>query len=390
VGHFRTAPSERRSVSFLWSGDTAGQGWGIDESRGGMRTYATMLKSRPDFFIHSGDSIYADSEIPSELKLPNGQIWKNIVTEEKSKVAETLAEFRGNYKYNLLDKNVRAFNAEVPIFAQWDDHEVTNDWCPGQPIWGGYSERSILKLAARGNRAFREYMPMRETQAEAGRIYRKIAYGPLLNVFLLDMRSYRTANSDGDEALIFGATQLAWLKRELMNSQATWKVIAADLPIGLISWDAVALGNGDPHGREFEVADLLAFIKHAGVRNTVWMTADMHYTAAHYYDPNKAVFQDFDPFWEFVSGPLHAGTWGPGRLDNTFGPRAMYQNGCTKEQGANLSPCFGLQFFGHVSIDGATEVMTVTLKDVEDRDLWSVDINPRFDRWTRRAPVARS
>jgi alkaline phosphatase D len=390
VGHFRTAPSERRSVSFLWSGDTAGQGWGIDETRGGMRTYATMLKSRPDFFIHSGDSIYADCEIPGELKLPNGQVWKNIVTEEKSKVAETLTEFRGNYKYNLLDKNVRAFNAEVPIFAQWDDHEVTNDWCPGEPIWGGYTERSILKLAARGNRAFREYMPMRETQEEAGRIYRKISYGPSLDVFLLDMRSYRTANSDGDEALIFGATQLAWLKRELMNSQATWKVIAADLPIGLISSDAIALGNGPPRGRELEVADLLAFIKHAGVRNTVWMTADMHYTAAHYYDPNKAVFQDFDPFWEFVSGPLHAGTWGPGRLDNTFGPRAMYQNGCTKEQGANLSPCFGLQFFGHVSIDGATEVMTVTLKDVEDRDLWSVDINPRFDRWTRRAPVARS
>jgi alkaline phosphatase D len=390
VGHFRTAPSDRRSVSFLWSGDTAGQGWGIDETRGGMRSYATMLKSRADFFIHSGDSIYADCPISSTQKLPNGQVWKNVVTEEKSKVAETLAEFRGNYKYNLLDKNVRAFNAEVPIFAQWDDHEVTNDWCPGEAIWGGYSEKSILKLVARGNRAFREFMPMRETQAEAGRIYRKLCYGPLLDVFLLDMRSYRTSNAAGDDALIFGATQLAWLKRELMNSQATWKVIAADLPIGLISSDAIALGNGAPCGRELEVADLLAFIKHAGVRNTVWMTADMHYTAAHYYDPNKAVFQDFDPFWEFVSGPLHAGTWGPGQLDNTFGPRAMYQHGCTDAQGENLAPCFGLQFFGHVSIDGATEVMTVTLKDVGDRDLWSVDINPRFDRWSRRTPVARS
>src|SRR5690242_20815302 len=43
VGRFRTAPSDRRSISFVWSGDTAGQGWGIDEARGGMRTYATML-----------------------------------------------------------------------------------------------------------------------------------------------------------------------------------------------------------------------------------------------------------------------------------------------------------------------------------------------------------
>src|SRR5262249_34372899 len=113
VGHFRTAPSERRSLSFVWSGDTAGQGWGVDESRGGMRTYATMLNSCPDFFVHSGDSIYADCPIPARQELGNGETWRNLVTEEKSKVAETLAEFRGNYKYNLLDRNLRAFNAEV-------------------------------------------------------------------------------------------------------------------------------------------------------------------------------------------------------------------------------------------------------------------------------------
>ena len=69
VGRFRTAPSERRSVSFVWSGDTAGQGWGIDEARGGMRTYATMARSRPDFFIHSGDHIYADCPVAAECEL---------------------------------------------------------------------------------------------------------------------------------------------------------------------------------------------------------------------------------------------------------------------------------------------------------------------------------
>jgi alkaline phosphatase D len=123
TGRFRTAPSDRRSISFVWSGDTAGQGWGIDEARGGMRAYATMLRNRPDFFIHNGDTVYADGPIYAEQKMPNGETWKNLVTEEKSKPAETLAEFRGNYKYNLLDRNVLAFNAEVPIFSQWDDHE---------------------------------------------------------------------------------------------------------------------------------------------------------------------------------------------------------------------------------------------------------------------------
>ena len=199
-------------------------------------------------------------------------------------------------------------------------------------------------------------MPIRGSPAQDGRIYRKIGYGPLLDVFLVDMRSYRdlTLNKrdDGNETCILGPTQLAWLKRELAASDATWKVIAADMPIGLISEDAIALGDGPPERRECEIADLLSFMKRAGVRNTVWLTADMHYTAAHRYDPNRAVFQDFEPFWEFVSGPLHAGTWAPGPLDNTFGPEAMFQKGCSAEQGENLAPCFGLQFFGRVDIDG--------------------------------------
>src|SRR5262249_10803168 len=246
IGHFCTAPRERPSVFFVWSGDTAGGGWGIDDSRGGMRTYATMLKGQPDFFIHCGDHIYADCPIPAERKLANGQVWRNIITEEKSKIARTLADFRGNYKYNLLDRNVRAFNAEVPIFAQWDDHEVTNDWCPGE-VFGrrGGADNDIAALAARGRRAFHEFMPLR-THA----IYRKIPYGPLVDIFLLDMRSYRTPlRKDGAATPILGSAQVSWLKRELMNSKATWKIIAADLPIGIVSADAVGQGDGPPRGR---------------------------------------------------------------------------------------------------------------------------------------------
>jgi alkaline phosphatase D len=396
TGRFRSAPADRRSISFAWSGDTAGQGWGIDEARGGMRTYATMLRNRPDFFIHSGDNIYADGPIVAEVKLADGQTWKNVVTEDKAKPAETLAEFRGNYKYNLMDRNVLAFNAEVPIFSQWDDHEVTNNWWPGEPLTRAeharkkYVESNALLLAARASRAFHEYMPMRFTQAEPGRVYRKISYGPLLDIFMLDMRSYRGPNGEGLEesygpaAYFLGPTQVAWLKRELMNSQATWKVIAADMPIGLVvvydtdrKWgvEAIAQGDGPARGRELEIADILSFIRRAGVRNTLWLTADVHYTAAHYYDPNKAVFQDFEPFWEFVSGPLHAGTFPQNALDNTFGPQRVYVNAPSTP---NRPPSEGLQFFGHVAIDGTTQVMTVTLKDVDDRPLWSTTLEPKL------------
>ena len=100
------------------------------------------------------------------------------------------------------------------------------------------------------------------------------------------------------------------------------------------------------------------------------------------------MFQDFEPFWEFVSGPLHAGTWSPTPLDNTFGPRAVYQKGCSGEQPDSLAPCFGLQFFGHVSIDGETEEMTVSLRDVDDHALWSTTIEPKQPK-SREQRVAR-
>jgi alkaline phosphatase D len=383
VGHFRTPSNERRSVSFLWSGDTMGQGWGIDLARGGMRTYATMRNNRPDFFIHCGDNIYADCPIAAEKPLPDGSIWRSIVTEEKSKPAETLTDYRGNYKYNLLDENLRAFNAAVPTFALWDNHETMETWWPGEDLpQQPLGEKNALVFAARARRAFHEFLPIRETMAEPGRVYRKISYGPLLDVFMLDMRSYRGPDGPHTDSILkpddylLGPQQVAWLKRELLHSPATWKVIAADTAIGyVINTTGIEHADG-PRGRGVELAGLLSFIKHAGIRNTLWMTADLHYTAAHHYDPNRAVFQDFEPFWEFVSGPIHAGTWTPVALDRTFGPQVVFQNACNATQGDDLAPCYGLQFFGHVAIDGTTETLTVTLKDVADRALWSVTLEP--------------
>src|SRR5215475_13714075 len=106
VGRFRTAPANRRDVSFVWGGDVAGQGWGINPDDGGMFTFSAMKKHKPDFFLHSGDTIYADGLIPSEVKLADGKIWKNTTIPEKNKVAETLDEFRAAHKYNFMDDNV--------------------------------------------------------------------------------------------------------------------------------------------------------------------------------------------------------------------------------------------------------------------------------------------
>src|SRR6185312_7844206 len=95
TGRFRTPPGTGRTVTFAFSGDEAGQGWGINPDWGGMKLYEAMRQRQPDFFIHSGDQIYADGPIQAQVTLDDGTIWKNLTTEAKSKVAETLAEFRG-------------------------------------------------------------------------------------------------------------------------------------------------------------------------------------------------------------------------------------------------------------------------------------------------------
>jgi alkaline phosphatase D len=404
TGSFLMPPANRRNIRFVWSADTAGQGWGINPEWGGMRIYEAMRQVQPDFFVHSGDTIYADGPLKPEVQLPDGSVWKNLVTEEKSKVAETLQEFRGNHAYNLFDENVRRFNAEVANFMQWDDHEVVNNWywekVLGPPTEADLNagrvydkERRISMLAPRGLRAFMEYYPIRRNPFEADRIYESFRYGPSLELFRIDERSYRAANGPnrqetaGPDTALLGQEQVRWLKQALLASKATWKVIASDIPIGLLvpdgkepdgtpRFEAFANGNGPVLGREHEVAELLRFMRDNRIRNVVWITADVHYTAAHHYDPGKARFQEFDPFWEFVSGPLNAGTFGPNELEDTFGPQLIYVKAPEKGQ-ANLPPSAGMQFFGQVDIDGESEVMTVTLKDLEGKALFTQELTPQ-------------
>ena len=107
----------------------------------------------------------------------------------------------------------------------------------------------------------------------------------------------------------------------------------------------------------------------------MWVTADVHYASATHYDPGHAKFTDFTPFWEFVAGPINAGTFGPGDIDKTFGPDVRYQS-VQPGMKQNRPPTEGKQYYGMAAIDGATEVMTMSLHDITGAVLFKVDINP--------------
>ncbi|HTM24207.1 MAG TPA: alkaline phosphatase D family protein [Vicinamibacterales bacterium] len=390
VGSFKTPPAIARDVMVAWSADTVGQGWGINPEWGGLRLYETMRRAQPDVFVNLGDTIYADQPLQPEVTLDDGRIWKNVVTEAKSKVAQTIDDFRGCHQYNLTDGHMRAFIAEVPQIMMWDDHEVLDNW-----YWERrkdddprYQEKSVAVLAARARQAFFEYNPLPLIAGDPERIYRSVPLGPLVEVFALDMRSYKGANSanvqpalDASSA-IFGSAQLEWLKQGLRSSGAVWKIVAADLPLGLVVGDGPgrfeAVANGDPGaplGRELELADLLRDLKRHRVRNVVWITADVHYCAAHHYDPSRAKFAEFDPFWEFVAGPLNAGTFGPNKLDATFGPEVRFI-GIPPGMKGNRPPSDGFQFFGTLTASAKTRALTVRLHDLAGEVIYTVALPP--------------
>ena len=388
TGVFRTVPRSSAPLRFLWSGDVVGQGWGINESLGGMTIFGTMADLEPDFFIHSGDAIYADGPVPESQEQSDGGVYVNVTSAAKSHVAQTLDDFRGNYAYNMTDSNYRRFAAHVPQVVQWDDHEVVNNWFPGESLAGqnrkGYTESDVDKLAGFAAQAWQEWQPVLPSEAVDGRLYRKISYGPELDVFVLDMRSYKDPNPnawsiDSPEGVL-GARQTRWLIDGLKSSQARWKVVANDLPISIVvpdkstdptngpkSMEAVAQGDpGAPLGREIAFAKILSETKN--VPNIVYLTADVHYTAAISYDPERAGYADFAPFWEFVSGPLNAGAFPESPLDGTFGAQYEFVHAPTE---SNISPAEGFQHFGEVSIDPDNRTFTVNLRDAQGVSLFS-------------------
>ena len=187
-------------------------------------------------------------------------------------------------------------------------------------------------LVARATRAFLEYCAdaLAQPQAESERVYRHIPYGRDLDVFVLDMRSYRGPNtlqpagrSASADTAFLGARADRMAEARSCRSRArpgksspptcrsacrsptapTRRAARSGKPSPTATARCSAASSRSP--------SCCASSSARTSRNIVWLTADVHYCAAHYYDPSKAQFQDFDPFWEFVAGPLHAGSFGP-------------------------------------------------------------------------------
>ena len=232
---------------------------------------------------------------------------------------------------------------------------------------------------------------MRESIVEPGRVYRTLSYGPHLDVFMLDERSYRGPNGPnlqtayGPDSYFLGPDQLAWLKRALLNSRATWKVIASDMPLSIIVYDdaankkgseAFAQGDGPPRGRELEIADLLRFIKTAGDRQHGVADGGRALRRRALLQSRQGAISGFRAVLGVRRRPAACRHFRAERTRQHLRARSEIHQGAGPDK-QNLPPSAGMQFFGHVKIDGATGQMTVTLRDRADVALWSTTLDPR-------------
>jgi phosphodiesterase/alkaline phosphatase D-like protein len=183
-------------------------------------------------------------------------------------VAVDLATYRRKYALYRSDPALRELHRLHPVAHVWDDHEVENNYTDGEP------PLAPAQRAASYRAAF-EWLPRLTYPSDRHRIFKRLALGGLVDLFLLDERQYRVPSIDGRPGTLLGERQLAWLIDGLQRSQATWKLVAQQLrvvPTRLDREGKADAWDGYPEDR----ARLLGAIEAAAIPNVVFLTGDEH------------------------------------------------------------------------------------------------------------------
>ena len=318
AGRLRTAPDSRanKSVRIAFSGDLAGQN-ACRDRESGFPVFAAMKERQPDLFVALGDMVYADAQCKATGRFGNAQI-------PGPGPAYTYEEFAAHWRYTRADPAYRSLLASTPLFAVWDDHEVINDFSPR------VAERSGRPLFEPGRRAMRDYNPI---DRGGNRLYGRFRWGRHAELFLLDTRSYRDhkdVRDDGAKTML-GEEQRDWFVAAVTGSDATWKIVATSVPLAVPTGWPAGEGRdswadaGEPTGYEEELSGLVDAFAGAGVRNLVWIAADVHFATAFRHTP----IPDRPEFFmlEAVAGPLAAGLFPHRDLDRSLRPRRLFFHG---------------------------------------------------------------
>ncbi|MGW1814396.1 alkaline phosphatase D family protein [Streptomyces sp. NPDC002125] len=313
VGRARTAPSPRSGGGDRLSVAVAScQCW----YEGFYTAYRHMADAGHDLVVHLGDYLYENG-----VGTTAGIRAMPELDAQYRRETYTLAEYRNRYALTKLDTDLQAAHAAAAWALTWDDHEVENNWAGdvAQIDTDGFPDADPVAFRARkaaAMQAYYEHLPLRLPRKPDGtkaRMYRTLPFGRLMDLHMLDSRSYRD-DQVGDDGTkpgydaerrapgrqMLGAAQEAWLLDNCARSHATWNILGnqtlvaqvdqnpdpAVLSSGLDMWD----GYVDARKR------LLNGLHQRNVRNTVVLTGDIH----------RSVVADLKPDFDDPASPVVA------------------------------------------------------------------------------------
>ena len=234
------------------------------------------LRNRNDFdaVLHLGDYIY---------EYEAGGYSAGIVDRENEPTNEiiSLEDYRLRYSHYRLDDDLRALHQQYPFINVWDDHESANDsYVDGAQNHSPSTEGLWSDRKSNATQAYHEWLPIRSPVPGDLQIYRKINYGDLMTLYMLDTRlqgrSEQGGSSSDPNRTILGQTQFSWLTNELKSSTSKWNVLGQQVMIAPLEVFGAALNDDQWDGYDYERNRLYDSIINNTVNNIVVLTGDIH------------------------------------------------------------------------------------------------------------------
>ncbi len=301
AGRTRTAPADTSSPANLRFGVVS-----CANLQAGWFSAYRHLAARNDLHavLFLGDYLYEYG--PGEYGY--GQSDLDIRTHEPAHEILSLADYRKRHAQYKRDADLQALHAKYAFIATWDDHEIADDTWKGGAVNHTPDEGSFSARRAASHKAYDEWMPVRLSGTAAlgdgDTIYRRLRFGDLVEISLLDLRTYRdkqlAAQVDPEEAdparTITGRAQMDFLKTSLTRQVAQWKLVGnpvmispvtfAGIPRDLIQPVNDTAGLLPPEGVPYNVdqwdgytddrREVFEHLRDHGVTDALFVTGDIH------------------------------------------------------------------------------------------------------------------
>ncbi|MDZ8183297.1 MAG: alkaline phosphatase [Nostoc sp. ChiSLP02] len=283
IGRTRTAPAFYGYISQLNFAFASCQDW----QNGYYTAYRHLAEENLDLVIHLGDYIY---EYGPQLGGPRQHNSPEIIT---------LADYRNRHALYKTDQNLQAAHAAFPWVVTWDDHEVDNNYANLIPE-DAQTQEAFKKRRANAYQAYYEHMPLRKSSLPNDAnllLYRRFAFGNLVEFNVLDTRQYRTDQPCNDglkprcpeafdtNATMTGSQQEKWLLKGLDRSRSRWNAIAQQTMLAQYNFNSnpgVGVFNVDQWDGYVAARDrLLNFLNQRRPSNPVVISGDIHSSWVH-------------------------------------------------------------------------------------------------------------